>query len=164
MIWDGLGNRLQQFDSGVLTQRTFNAANEMLTIVPASGTPTTQIFDPNGNLRSLTIGAAITTNSWSPENRLLSQISPTVNEQYQYGQDGLRRQKISGGATTNFTLDGVNVLLETTGAGALQAKEYQLSRDLGWAGEPVSWFRIELLRIRLAVQHSHSGFCGRSRA
>ena len=53
---------LTGFDSGVLTQRTFNAANEMLTIVPASGTPTTQIFDPNGNLRSLTIGAAITTN------------------------------------------------------------------------------------------------------
>src|SRR5580700_3009175 len=72
-VWDGLGNRVQQYDSGVLTQRTFTAANEMLTIVAASGPATTQVFDANGNLTLSTTGSATTTNAWSAEDRLLSQ-------------------------------------------------------------------------------------------
>jgi RHS repeat-associated protein len=130
-VWDGLGNRLQQYDSGVLTQRTFNAANEMLTIVPASGSPTTQSFDPNGNLALSTTGSAVTTYAWSTENRLLSQVSPSVNEQYQYSQDGLRKEKIDASGTTQFTLDGQNVLLETTSSGVLQARNTQNPNGYG---------------------------------
>ena len=130
-VWDALGNRLQQYDSGVLTQRTFNAANAMLTIVPASGSPTTQVFDANGNLTLSTTGSAVTTNTWSPSNQLLSQISPTVNEQYLYSQDGMRQQKINSSGTTQFTLDGQNVLLETTSAGVLQARNTQYPNDYG---------------------------------
>ena len=129
--WDGLGNRLQQYDSGVLTQRTFNAANGTLVITPASGFPTTQSFDANGNLALSTTGAAITTNTWSGENRLLSQVSPTVSEQYQYAQDGLRRQKTNVSGTTLFTVDNQNVLLETTTGGALQARNTQNPNGYG---------------------------------
>jgi RHS repeat-associated protein len=122
MIWDGLRNRLQQFDSGVLTQRSFNAANGQVLLTPASGAPTTQVFDANGNLALSTTGSAVTTNTWSPENRLLSQLSPTVNEQYLYGQDGLRRQKINSSGTTLYTIDSQNVLMETNTGGTLQAR------------------------------------------
>src|SRR5580700_1759112 len=130
-VWDGLGNRVQQYDSGVLTQRTFSAANEMLLIVPASGPPTTQVFDANGNLLTATTGSAISTNTWSAENRLLSYTTPTVNEQYMYSQDGMRQQKVNSTGTTKFTLDGPNVLLETTPAGALQARNTQYPNGYG---------------------------------
>ena len=60
-VWDPLGNRIQQYDSGVLTQGTFNAANQQTLIAPASGPPTTQTFDNAGNLTLQNTGGALVT-------------------------------------------------------------------------------------------------------
>jgi len=38
-VWDPLGNRIQQYDSGALTQNTFNAANALLVSTPPAGAP-----------------------------------------------------------------------------------------------------------------------------
>ena len=92
-------NRLQQYDSGVLTQRTFNAANAQLTSVVPSGSITTSSFDANGNLLLENTGGALVSYSWGPENRLLSYESAATSETYQYSQDGLRKEKTNSTGT-----------------------------------------------------------------
>ena len=92
-------NRLQQYDSGVLTQRTFNAANAQLTSVVPSGSITTSSFDANGNLLLENTGGALVSYSWGPENRLLSYESAATSETYQYSQDGLRKEKTTSTGT-----------------------------------------------------------------
>src|SRR5580704_16685040 len=66
-VWDPLGNRVQQFDSGVLTSSTFNLANELLVVTPASGPATTSTYDQAGNLTGENKGGALVTQTWSPE-------------------------------------------------------------------------------------------------
>ena len=122
-VYDPNGNRQQQFDSGVLTQFTLNAANELLVIAPASGPATTQTFDAVGNMIGANTGGALTTQTWSGENRMLSlQKADGTNESYLYSQDGLRKKKTNAIATTLFTWDEQNVLLETNTSGVLGAR------------------------------------------
>ena len=54
-----------------------------------------------------------TTYVWNGENRLASVVSSTGVESYTYSDDGLRKQKVNAGGTTNFVWDDQNVLLET---------------------------------------------------
>ena len=120
---DPLGNRIEQYDSGVLTQNTFNAANELLVVTPPSGAATTNTFDANGNLTVANTGGAITTNTWDSEHRLTNIANPDGSSiQSVYSQDGLRKSKTTEGATTLYTWDEQNVLLETSTAGALLAR------------------------------------------
>ncbi len=131
-VWDGLGNRLQQYDSGVLTSGTFNAANQQLLISPAGGAPTTQSFDAVGNLTLINKGGALTTQTWTPENRLASLINSTgTSEQYLCSDDGLRRSETKQGVVTLFTYDEMLVLLETTAAGVLNARNTDYPGKLG---------------------------------
>jgi RHS repeat-associated protein len=130
-VWDPLGNRLQQYDSGVLTTSTFNSANQQTLITPASGPPTTQTYDPNGNLTVAVTGSAITTQTWSPENKLVGTASPTENESYLCSTDGLRKSQTTASGTTLFTYDEPLVLLETTTAGALQARNTDYPGEFG---------------------------------
>jgi YD repeat-containing protein len=71
---DPLGNRLQGNNSGQITNQTFNATNELLTIVPPTGAPTTNSWDANGNLTLQNTGGVLTTTTWSAENKMLSAI------------------------------------------------------------------------------------------
>ena len=122
-VWDPLGNRLQQFDSGVLTQSTFNGANQLLVSTPASGPPTTTSYDAVGNTTVINTGGALTTQVWSPDNRLASYADSKGNsEQFLYSQDGLKKQRINGAATTLFTYDEAALLLETDTSHNLQAR------------------------------------------
>ena len=99
------GNRIQQYDSGVLTQGTFNKANQQTLISPASGPPTTQSYDPNGNLTLATTGSAVTTQTWSPDNKLVGVVSPNENETYLCSADGLRKSQTTATGTVLFTYD-----------------------------------------------------------
>ena len=105
-VWDALGNRLQQYDSGALTSGQFNAANELLTIVPPSGASTTISWDANGNLIVSNTGGALTTYSWSAENKLLNTaFSNGTSESYLYSQDGVRKTNYSsiwGGLASQY--------------------------------------------------------------
>jgi RHS repeat-associated protein len=68
-------------------------------------------------------GGALTTQTWSPENRMLSlQKSDGTNETYLYSDDGLRKEKTNTSGTTIFTWDEQNVLLETNTSGVIQAR------------------------------------------
>ncbi len=122
-VFDPNGNRVQQYDSGALTQFTLNAANELLVITPGTGAPTTQTFDAVGNMIGANTGGALTTQTWSPDNRMLSlQKSDGTNESYLYSQDGLRKEKTNSSGTTLFTWDDQTVLLETTPSGVVLAR------------------------------------------
>jgi RHS repeat-associated protein len=110
------------YDNGALTQSAFNAANELMVTTPATGFPTSSTYDPNGNLTVQNTGGVLSTNTWSPENRLLNYASGATNESYQYSQDGLRKEKTNSSGTTLFTWDEQNVLLETNTSNAVQAR------------------------------------------
>jgi RHS repeat-associated protein len=121
--WDPLGNRLQQISSGQITANTFNSANELLVVQPPAGAATTNSWDANGNLLVANTGGALTTNIWSAENKLLNTAFSTgTSESYTYSQDGVRKSKTNAGGVTVYTMDDLNILLETTGQGALQAR------------------------------------------
>ena len=122
-VYDPNCNRYQQYDSGVLTQFTLNAANELLVIAPSSGANTTQSFDAVGNMIGANTGGALTTQTWSGENRMLSlkKADGTI-ESYLYSTDGLRKHKTNSSGTTLFTWDDQNVLLETNASGVLEVQ------------------------------------------
>ena len=94
-----------------------------MSLTPPSGAATTNTFDANGNLTVANTGGALTTNAWDSENRLTNIANPDGSSiQSVYSQDGLRKSKKTEGATTLYTWDEQNVLLETSTAGALQAR------------------------------------------
>ncbi len=130
-LWDPLGYRLQQWDSGVLTAGTFNGANELLVTSPTGGTPTTYLWDANGNNLGTNTGGIHVTNTWDAENKLQVNVTSAGTETYQYGQDGLRRKKVNTTGTTLFTIDEQNVLLETNASGVITARYTQSPEDYG---------------------------------
>ena len=96
------------------------------------GAPTTNTFDAIGNLTVANTGGALTTNTWSPQNQVLNLANPNgTSGQYLYSHDGLHKQPTTGSGTTLFTMDGPNVLLETTPSGALQARNTRYPGQYG---------------------------------
>jgi len=109
-------------DSGSATSHLYNDANELTLLTPATGQPTTSLWDANGNLLSENAGGSVTTYSWNGENRLTGVAYPTgAPDTMSYSADGLRQKKVTGSGTTGFVWDGQNVLLETDGSGVTQA-------------------------------------------
>jgi RHS repeat-associated protein len=129
--WDPNGNRLQQSDNGVLTTGAFNAANQLTLLTPTTGTPTLSYYDAAGNLTGMNCGGALTTQTWSPENKLTAIVSPTENESYLCSADGLRKSQTTASGTTLLTYDEVLVLLETDTSGNLQARNTDSPENFG---------------------------------
>jgi RHS repeat-associated protein len=133
-LWDPNGNRLQQYDNGVLTTGTFNAANQLTLLTPATGNATSSYYDGAGNLIAMNCGGALTTQTWSPENRLASYSDPAGNnEQFLYSDDGLKKQRVNGAGTTLFTYDEHALLLET---------DASLNLDARYTNRPKAWGRL----------------------
>ncbi len=130
-VWDPLGNRLQQWDSGVLTVGTFNATNELLVTSPAGGMPTTCSWAAAGNMLGSNTGGVLVTNTWDAENKLLTSVTSSGTESYMYAQDGLRREKANTSGTTLFMIDEQNVLMETTDDGVLIGRYTQSPKGYG---------------------------------
>ena len=86
-----------------------------------------------------TTGSSVTTQIWSPENRLsLPKITPAgVTKEYVYSDDGLRKSIYDGTNTTKFTYDEQALLLETDTAGNLQGR---------YTGYPGAWGGLASLR------------------
>jgi RHS repeat-associated protein len=76
-------------------------------------------------------GGALTTQTWSPENKLASVVSPTESESYLCSADGLRKSQTTATGTTLFTYDEVLVLLETDTSGNLQARNTDHPENFG---------------------------------
>ncbi len=132
-VWDPNGNRIQQYDSGVLTTGAFNAANQLLVSTPATGPASTFSYDPVGNTIGINTGGALTTQTWSPDNRLASYADSKGNsEQFLYSQDGLKKKRTNASGTTLFAYDEVALLLETDTSLNLQAR--YTNRPQTWGG------------------------------
>jgi RHS repeat-associated protein len=99
--FDPMGNRLSKTVNGVTESYTYNPANMLLTRGASSYTN-----DSNGN--TLTGGGR--TNTWDGQNRLIECTFGTTTTSHTYGTDGLRRRTVQGTNTTDFVLDGQNVV------------------------------------------------------
>ena len=97
-----MGNRLTKTDNGT-TNYTYNNANMLLTAGVNNYNN-----DPNGN--TLTGGGR--TNTWDSENRLTQCSYNGHLSTYTYGSDGLRRKSVVDGETTEYALEGQNVIRE----------------------------------------------------
>lgn len=112
--WDPLGNRLQENSSGIITYRTFNSANGLVTVTPPTGPMSAYTQDACGNVIGINTAGSLTTNTWSVENKLLSSALPDGTLQTNiFCADGRRRSKTKAGSVTNYTWDDFGVLLET---------------------------------------------------
>jgi RHS repeat-associated protein len=100
--FDAMGNRLTKTDNVAGNDTyTYNAANMLLTRNMGSYTN-----DANGN--TLTGGGR--TNTWDGQNRLTQCVYNSTTTTHTYGADGLRRRTVQGSDTTDFVLDGDNVI------------------------------------------------------
>lgn len=118
--YDQVGNRLSSLTDALWQ---YNNSNELQSRNSASYS-----YDNNGNLTSKTDSAGKTTQyTWDTENRLVSVVLPdsggTVS--FKYDPFGRRIQKSAPGGTTNFAYDGVSIVGEYDGNGALVAKYAQ---------------------------------------
>ena len=80
----------------------------MLLSRTVGGTENDYTNDADGN--TLTGGGR--TNAWDTQNRLVSCAANGNTSSYVYGSDGLRRRSTVNGTTTDFVLDGQNVVRE----------------------------------------------------
>lgn len=99
--FDAMGNRLTKVHNGTSESYTYNNANMLLTRGAGSYTN-----DTNGN--TLTGGGR--TNTWDGQNRLTQCVYGGVTTNHTYGGDGLRRKTVQGTSTTDFILEGSNVI------------------------------------------------------
>ena len=131
-LYDPVGNRLVENDSGALTTATYDAADQQTVVIAPTGT-TTNTWDSNGNLLVANVAGALTSNTWDAENRLTIRQNPTgAPTTNLYSADGLRQITQNGASYTRFLWDDQNVLIEQDASGALQA---QYTNDPGiWGG------------------------------
>jgi len=105
--FDAMGNRLSRADSASgTTTSAYNAANMLLSTggYGASGFQN----DADGN----TLSGNGRTNAWDSQNRLVSCIIGGNTSTYKYGADGLRRQKTTNGASTDYAYDSTMLVRE----------------------------------------------------
>lgn len=88
----------------------YNAANELMTLIPATGAPTTYAKDANGNLTLEQTGSAISTYTWDFENRLTGVSTSPGVETYTYTADSERMRKASPIQNNDYQWDGENLL------------------------------------------------------
>ena len=100
--YDPAGNRQPANNH---SYNVYNAANMLL----SSGT-NSYTNDLNGN----TLSGGGRANIWDSQNRLAQTIYNNVTSAFTYGPDGLRRTATAGGVTTQYILDGQNVVQEVT--------------------------------------------------
>jgi RHS repeat-associated protein len=109
--YDPAGNRIRVGGSFARTllpdaipTATYDAANRQLIFGGK-----TMSFDENGNLGTLTDGAATTTLSWDPRNRL-SGLGGIEAASYAYDFFGRRVRRLIGGTSTEYRFDRLDVV------------------------------------------------------
>jgi RHS repeat-associated protein len=94
-----------------LASATYNANNQQT----AFGT-TTETYDLNGNLATVTDAGGTTTYTWNARNQLIGISGPSLTASFTSDSFGRRTGKTINGTTTNFVYDGLNPVHEKNGA------------------------------------------------
>ncbi|MDF0676563.1 MAG: DUF6531 domain-containing protein [Nitrospira sp.] len=94
----------------VLTTTNYNANNQQTTFGAS-----TETYDLNGNLATVTQGGNTTTYTWNARNQLTAISGPGVTASFTYDSFGRRTGKTINGTTTNFVYDGLNPVQEKNG-------------------------------------------------
>ncbi|MBM3500205.1 MAG: RHS repeat-associated core domain-containing protein, partial [Armatimonadetes bacterium] len=117
----------------------------------ASGTLTTYTYDENGNTLTTDAAGAVTTMTWSYEDEMLT-VQPSTGGRVTMTYDGdhLRRKRQNGSGTTKHVWDDQQVLLETNGNGATQARYTLTPFDYGdlvsmRRGNATSFYHFDVL-------------------
>ena len=117
--YDAVGNMLTKTQSGVKTEYTYNAANQLTQSV-TGGNTTAYTYDPNGNLTAKQTATGTTRYTYNALNLLQSYTGEDgYTETYTYNANRLLSSVTTPEATTSLTWDilygdGV-VISETTG-------------------------------------------------
>ncbi|NGZ08702.1 MAG: hypothetical protein CV088_04845 [Nitrospira sp. LK70] len=116
--YDTAGNRIKTGGSfarsnlpPVLTTTNYNANNQQTTF----GT-STETYDLNGNLATVTDASGTTTYTWNARNQLTGISGPGLTASFTYDSFGRRTGKTVNGTTTNFVYDGLTPIQEKNGA------------------------------------------------
>lgn len=117
-MYDKAGNRIKTGGTFVrtnlpptLASASYNANNQQT----AFGT-STETYDLNGNLATVTQGGNTTTYTWNARNQLMAISGPGVTASFTYDSFGRRTDKAINGTTTNFVYDGLNPVQEKNGS------------------------------------------------
>ncbi len=115
--YDAAGNRIKTDGTfarsnipPALTTTNYNANNQQTTF----GT-STETYDLNGNLATVTQGGSTTTYTWNARNQLTAISGPSLTASFTYDSFGRRTGKTINGTTTNFVYDGLNSVQEKNG-------------------------------------------------
>jgi len=125
--YDNVGNRVTKNVGGVVTNYTYNAADQLLT---EGGL--TYTYDANGNLLSRSDGVTYT---YDAENRLASHTVGGIVTSYTYDSFGNRVRSNTGGSVTAYIVDPedssglAQVVAEKNGAGVV-TRGYVYGNDL----------------------------------
>jgi len=116
--YDAAGNRIKTGGSfarsglpPALATTTYNANNQQ-TMFGAS----TETYDLNGNLATVTEAGITTTYSWNARNQLTGISNPGFSALFTYDSFGRRTGKTILGTTINFVYDGLNPVQEKSGS------------------------------------------------
>ncbi len=125
-IYDNAGNRLSKVLGSESTTYSYDARNRLVQSV-ANGTTTVYDYDNNGNLVKTTKGTEITAYTCDGFNRLKETNMPdgTWMNNF-YDAFGMRTAVVENSIRSDFTLDGDNVIAETS-----SGKNIRYLRGLG---------------------------------
>lgn len=93
-----------------LASASYNANNQQTTF----GT-STETYNLNGNLATVTQGGNTTTYTWNARNQLTAISGPSLTASFTYDSFGCRTGKTINGTTTNFLYDRLNPVQEKNG-------------------------------------------------
>jgi len=93
-----------------ISTTNYNVNNQQTTF----GT-TTETYDLNGNLATVTDASGTTTYTWNTRDQLTAISGPGVTASFTYDAFGRRTGKTINGTTTNFVYDGLNPVQEKNG-------------------------------------------------
>ena len=119
--YDAAGNRTATGGSFARTlvpdgvsATSYDQANQQLAFADV-----TQTFDSNGNLATRTDSSGTTTYTWDARNRLTGITGPDLAATFSYDALGRRAVKAINGQDTSFQFDGLDIVQESGGTGAV---------------------------------------------
>ncbi len=115
LTYDSTGRIATEATSGVTTTYTYDAASQLLSATPSSGTASAWTYDDLGRRATQTIGAVTTTYAYDDASQLTSATPSTgTATSYAYDHAGRRASDTTGANATSYTYDPAGRLTALT--------------------------------------------------